>query len=391
MRELQAIVEAWEELRQRGKTAALATIVSARGSTYRRPGARLLMRDDGRMVGVLSGGCLEADLMEHARKVLASGEPTLVTYDMTSATDLVWGLGLGCSGAVRVLVERVPHASGPDPIAFLADCLRRKGTGILATLFRVDGQVDGGVGARLMWHPNHPVTGSLGDRELVDAIRADAHEVLWEGRSAAKAYQLSRGSAEVLIEVVQAPVSLVLFGAGPDAAPVVHLAKELGWYVTVVDHRTACATRDRFPEADAVLLSPPGDFPARLELDGRTVAVVMTHHYLHDLDLLKRLVPSPVRYLGVVGPKSRTDQLLGELRAQGLPPTGDQLARLYGPAGLDIGPEAPEEIALAIVAEIQAVLAGRTGESLRDRKSPIHDRIEGGCGLQDDRSGTPYR
>ncbi len=327
------------------------------------------------MVGLLSGGCLEADLAERARDVLASGDPTLVTYDLSSETDIVWGLGLGCNGTVQVLIERLPSASGLDPIAFVADCLRQKEIGILATLFCVNGQVKGRVGARLMLHPDHPVTENLGDPELANAILADAQEALQECRSAVKAYQLSRGHAEVFIEVIQPPISLVLFGGGPDAVPVVRLAKELGWHVTVVDHRPAYPTLDRFPHADAVVLSPPGEVPERLQMDTRTVAVVMTHHYLHDLDLLKRLFPSPIRYLGVVGPKSRTERLLEELRTQGIAPTGDQLTRLYGPAGLDIGPEAPEQIALAIVAEIQAVLAGRAGGSLRDRKGSIHDRM----------------
>ncbi len=375
MKELQAIIDVWEELNRSGKTAALATIVAVRGSTYRQPGARLLMSGDGQMVGLLSGGCLEADLAERARDVLASGGPTLVTYDMSAETDIVWGLGLGCNGTVQVLIERLPSASGLDPIAFVAACMRQKQVGVLATLFCANGQVNGRVGARLMVHPENPVTGNLGDPELASAILADAQEALRECRSAVKAYQLSRGYAEALIEVVQPPVSLVLFGAGPDAVPVVRLAKELGWHVTVVDHRPAHATLDRFPHADAVVLSPPEEVPESLRMDTRTVAVVMTHHYLHDLDLLKRLLPAPVRYLGVVGPKSRTDQLLEELRAQGIVPPGDQLTRLYGPAGLDIGPEAPEQIALAIVAEIQAVLAGRAGGSLRDRRGPIHDRM----------------
>ncbi len=375
MKELQVIIDVWEELKRSGKTAVLATIVAVRGSTYRHPGARLLMSGDRQMVGLLSGGCLEADLAERARDVLASGDPTLVTYDLSSVTDIVWGLGLGCNGTVQVLIERLPSASGPDPLAFVADCLRRKQVGVLATLFCVNGQVNGRVGARLMLHPDHPVTENLGDAELADAILADAQEALQEGRSAVKVYQLSRGHAEVFIEVVQPPVSLVLFGGGPDAVPVVRLAKELGWHVAVVDHRPAYATRDRFPHADAVVLSPPEEVPERLQMDARTVAVVMTHHYLHDLGLLKRLLPTPIRYLGVVGPKSRTERLLEELRAQGIVPAGDQLTRLYGPAGLDIGPEAPEQIALAIVAEIQAVLAGRAGGSLRDRKGPIHDRM----------------
>lgn len=213
---------------------------------------------------------------------------------------------------------------------------------------------------------------------------------------------LPTGKAEVFIEVIQPPVPLMIFGAGHDAVPLVRLAQELGWYVTLVDSRQADGTRERFPSADEVVLVRPegiSDSEAllrlrkhgalakrhevqqqsadRLRVNNRTMAVIMTHNYLHNLELLKILLPSPVRYLGILGPKSRTGKLLQDLQEQGITPSEQQLQRLYSPVGLNIGADTPEEIALSIVAEIQAVLGDRSGGSLRNYQGPIHERSVG--------------
>ncbi len=378
MKELRDILDAVVEVRRQGERAALATVVKVRGSTYRRPGARMLLRPDGTMVGSISGGCLEGDILEKARPVLAGGTPRLATYDMTSDDDIVWGLGLGCNGVVYVLIEPLPAGGPADPMAFLDECLSHERVGVMATVFRVEGHLGAHVGDRWMVRGDGQLWGStLQDPALSEALRPDVDEARQTGRSRVRTYTLPDGEAEVFIEVVQPPVPLVVFGAGHDAIPVVRFAKALGWRVTVVDSRPAYATRDRFPEADEVVLAHPEDVPGSVRLDERTFAVVMTHNYLQDLKLLEVLLPSPVRYLGVLGPRSRTDKLLGDLRAKGRAPSEAQLGRLYSPVGVDIGAETPEEIALSILAEIQAVLAGRSAGLLRDRKGPIHERTEG--------------
>jgi len=186
----------------------------------------------------------------------------------------------------------------------------------------------------------------------------------------------SYGPTDVFVEVIEPPVPLLVFGSGPDAVPLVRLARELGWHVTVADERPAAASGGRFPGADATLTCAPEAVPERAGLDARTVAVLMTHNYLQDLRLLEVLLPLPVRYLGILGPKRRTERMLGDLRKQGLEPSEDWLGRLHSPAGLDIGADTPEGIALAIVAEINAVLAGRTGGPLRERDGPIYSPSE---------------
>jgi xanthine/CO dehydrogenase XdhC/CoxF family maturation factor len=441
MKELQNILKAFEQNKNSGQYTAIATLVKASGSTYRRPGARMLMTSEGQMVGSLSGGCLEGDVFEQAQEVMTSGKPIVVQYDTMSDEDIIWGLGLGCNGIVQILIERIeaenplteilhhppspPYQGGNKiqklaspltPLAplikggiqgetfivggvrgvnndsgarfglnhlqFLTECLHLRHVGVLATVFHVEGQVKAQVGTRLMVHPDGRLTSDIEDADLIAQIRDDAWKALDDNRSTVKAYPLPTGKAEVFIEVIQPPVPLMIFGAGHDALPLVRLAQELGWYVMIVDSRQADATRERFPSADEVILARPeniSDSEAlllsahRVRVDNRTVAVVMTHNYLHDLELLKTLLPSPVEYLGILGPKSRTEKLLQDLQEQGITPTEPQLQRLYSPVGLDIGADTPEEIALSIVAEIQAVLANHSGGSLRNKLGPIHD------------------
>ena len=375
MKEFLAIIDEFEETRDDKKTA-LATVIEVRGSTYRRPGARMLMTEGSHMVGSISGGCLEADVFERAGQVMASGDPVVVKYDTTSGDDIVWGLGLGCNGLVRVFIERLTQESKLNSITFLAECFRRRQMGVLATVVSVEGQVQEKVGTRLMLSQDGNAISHIENSELSASILNDAQEALRNSLSTLKLYQLPTGNAEVFIEVIQPPVPLVIFGAGHDAIPVARFASELGWHVTVVDSRQSYATKDRFSLTDAVVLSRPESILEHVLVDHRTVAVVMTHNYLYDREILRTLLPFPLRYLGLLGPKSRTERLLQELQEEGITPTPEQLHRLYGPIGLDIGADTPDEIALAIVAEIQAVIANRSGGLLRDRRGPIHNREE---------------
>lgn len=371
MKELRAILQTFEGVRAQGQFAVLATVVKVSGSVYRRPGARMLIAQDGVRTGAISGGCLENDVAERAQQVLASGDPLLVEYDMTSEEEALWGFNMGCNGMVQVLMERVPEEREPQQLSFLAKCLYEQQAGVMAIVFRVEGALRAKSGSRLVLWENGTLLNGIEEAKLSRAVLADAKQALQDGKTVVQTYSLPTGEAEVLIEVIQ-PVPLLIFGAGADALPLVRLVKELGWHVTVVDHRPAYADPDRFPEADAVILATPEEVPHRLRLSPHTVAVIMTHDYACDLELLRRLLASPVRYLGVLGPRRRTERLLKALRESGLKPTPEQLSRLFSPIGLDIGAERPEEIALAILAEIQAVLSGRRGGFLRERRGSIH-------------------
>ena len=370
MKELREILKAVDGVRKDTQKAALATIVKTKGSTYRRPGARMLMKADGEMLGSISGGCLEGDVFEHAKKVMNTGEPIVLTYDTSSDDDVVWGLGLGCNGVVQVLVE--PLQEKPDYLTFLSQCIEPQHRGVLATVFRVEGGIQTKVGSRLSVAENG-VSGMNENPALRSAIVADAQAAIRNGLSLIKEYELQDGKAEVFIEVIQSPLPLVIFGAGHDAIPVVRLAKELGWNVTVIDGRPAFATKERFPQADNVVLSNPEDVHKNISIDPRGAAIIMTHNYNHDVTILRQILSLPLRYLGVLGPKKRTQKTLEDLRKEGIGPSEDGLNHVYSPVGIDIGAETPEEIALAIVSEIQAVFAGRSAGMLRNRKGSIHE------------------
>lgn len=327
MKEIQAIVAAL--CRDDCGPSVLATLVTAEGSSYRRPGARLLVRADGDRIGSISGGCLEEDVLARARRVAASGEPEVAVYDTTSENDLVWGVGLGCHGVVRVLLENVPVRPA------WAEALR-----------------DNFAARRPTW-----LAVTYG-----------------EGAGAARGTRLADGTESgpgVRSETVAPPTALAVFGAGDDAQPLVRLAQELGWVATVADPRAAFATAARFPAA-RVVSGSSDTLVGRVAPDAGTLAVVMTHHYVHDGPILRDLLAGPAAYVGLLGPKKRAEKILADLAAAGAEITPAQRGRLHAPVGLDLGADAPEQVALAMLAEMQAFLTGRDARPLRERTRPIH-------------------
>lgn len=313
----------------------LATLVSVAGSSYRRPGARLLLTPAGERIGSISGGCLEEDVLSRARRVLTTGTAEVATYDTTEENDLVWGVGLGCHGIVKVLLERLP----PSPA--WAEALSRNMRADRTTLLDV--------------HWGKPTPSALGTCLADDEPASNP-----------------MAAGEVFRDEIAAPTRLAIFGAGDDAQPLARMAKELGWHVTVADPRAQMATRDRFPHADAVIVAPAGELVARAALSPSTVVVVMTHHYVHDVPVLKSVLPFTTSYLGLLGPKKRAERILADLAKTDCSITDEQRARFHAPVGLDLGAEAPPAVALSILAEIQAYLSGRDGRPLRARERPIH-------------------
>ncbi len=370
MRELVDVLEALRQARQAGEDAALATVVAVRGSTYRREGARLFLSASGRQVGSVSGGCLEGDIQVVAEDVLRDGRPRRLHYDLTADDDTVWGLGLGCNGVVDVLLEKVGSLE-PSPESFLARAV--EGGVPLAVVTVVGPEEAPALGRRLVVEAHGRVEGSLGSASL-DRVGVEL------GRRALESGRLGREEAEGLelfAEPILPPPRLVVCGAGHDAIPLVRLAAQVGFRPVVVDRRERFLNRERFPEADSFV---PTEFPeaaSAVRPDGRTCVVIMTHNYVHDRDLLRsflRWEPFPA-YLGMLGPRNRTEKILRELAAEGTIPTPEQRQRLFAPVGLDIGAEGPEEIALAVVAEILAARNSRSGGFLRDRRGRIHEAV----------------
>lgn len=360
MKELRDLLLAHAHLTNAGEAAVLATVIHTEGSTYRRPGARLLVASDDSVVGVVSGGCLEPDLVEHARAVLHSGEPRRLRYDHTRPDDLIWGLGVGCAGILEVFVERI-DAAHPGPLQILRTWLDERHRGAIAT--RVAGSR---VGSRRALRLRAVPAG--------DALLRVHDDALSVALASGRPRLIRDAQGDVAIEVFQPPTRLALFGAGPDAPPLVAQAVLLGWEVVVWDHRPTMTASERF-DGHTVSCTAPEDAVATLSVTADTFAVVMTHHFLRDRTLLSALLASPCRYVAVLGSRQRTEQILRELALDGeLPADADR--RLFAPAGLDLGAEAPEEIALAIAAEIRAVASGRRGGPLCERKDPIHNYNE---------------
>jgi len=368
MNEGQIIVDAFRRLK-RGERAALATVVSVEGSSYRRPGARMLITESGETTGVLSAGCFERDVCERAAKVMMTGEPVLVKYDTTTDDDIVWGLGLGCNGVVHVLIESATSERVIGLMQLLAECAESDISGAIITVFHVAGDAKMTIGTTALLYPDGTIDGEFSIPSMFD----DLIEAVTTAASTVKRYETQDGYVDVFLEVIQPRPRLVIFGAGLDVVPVVGLAKKLGWHTTVVDTRARVSSGERFHEADNVLLSRPEDVLMQVPLSERTMVVLMTHNYLHDLELLRQLLPLPLRYLGCLGPKRRTETLLLELFDDDTRRAAAELRRLHAPVGLDIGAETPEEIALSIVSEIKAELCERTGGQLREREGSIHE------------------
>jgi xanthine/CO dehydrogenase XdhC/CoxF family maturation factor len=385
MNEVRALVEAFDRACVRGERCALATVVSVEGSSYRRPGARMLVCESGASTGTISAGCLESDVVEHAKRVIGAGEAVLVEYDTASTgEEMAWGLGLGCNGVVRVLVE--PLAPGSTYVeALRRSCEAQAAPVTVATVYQHTSSAPSAarrieIGARLVFDCDRGV----GREKLSDGAAAVLENEVRALSSAEAAgahiFDVEGACVKVFVETLLPPVPLVIFGAGQDALPVVEIARGLGWYTEVVDPQARPATHSRFALADKVTLARPEEVDARVRLTPRSLTLLMTHNYSHDLALLKFLLASPARYIGVMGPRKRTERMLSELAAteESLRLEEAGLARLHSPVGLDIGANAPAEIALSIVAEMRAVLDGRRGGMLRERRGSIHGGLSEG-------------
>jgi xanthine dehydrogenase accessory factor len=322
----------------------LATVVATAGSTYRKPGARMLIMADGSYQGLLSGGCLEADLKLHAQEVLQSGVPRAVEYDMRGPDDMLFGIGAGCEGAMRVLLE--PAQSGAPAAAALAIAARAIQAGRATSLIAVHESAELPLGTYAAAAP-------------VPAVLIDAAAQSLELR-ASRAIDWDEGGrrARAFVQYLAPPPHVLICGAGPDARPVVSSARALGWRVTVVDHRAAYAVAADFPGA-RVILGDARQLRANVAVEQCHAAVVMSHHLASDATYLRELAQAGApAYVGLLGPEARRVRLAHELG-----PAAQKLqSRVFGPVGIDVGAVTPEGIALAIVSQIHAWLAGRNIE-----------------------------
>lgn len=376
MKEIRDIVRAYEDAQKEGLQSALATVVHLDGSSYRRPGARMLVTEEGRMTGAISGGCLEGDALRKALLVMSQQQAKLVTYDTNDEDDLTLGVQLGCNGIIHILLEPINSNNPFNPIELLKKLNEKRQKAVLVTLFDLENKNKNQPGTRLLLEEDGRVSGELEELLLKKAVLADVETALKKQQSLSGNYKTVNQNFTAFIEYIPPVISLVIAGAGNDALPMLAIAEVLGWEASVVDGRVTHATAERFAAACQVLVSRPEKVLEQIHIDEKTVFVLMTHNYNYDLALLSGLLKTNAVYIGILGPKKKLDHMLQEIQSGGLNLNREQLGRVYGPVGLDIGAETSEEIALSVIAEIKAVLEGKEGNSLRYKGEVIHPRQE---------------
>ena len=372
MKEIRDIIKAFDEAHKLGKQTALATGGHVEGSSYRRPGARMLIEDDGQLTGAISGGCLEGDALRKALLVMSEKRSKLVTYDTMDDDDAKFGVGLGCNGIIQVLIEPIDETNPNNPIRFLKAVNEKRQQSVLVTLFSLQDKKDPQYGTCLLVKEDKTIIDTT--PVLKDVLIHDAEEVMINQVSSFKNYISNHHDLTAFIEIIKPPVSIIIIGAGNDVIPLVNMSDILGWETTVIDGRANYAKKERFTSACQVLVSKPEQVLDQVEIDERTIFLLMTHNYNYDKAMLKELLQKNITYIGMLGPKKKRERILDEFKDEGLVFTEQQLSVLHSPVGLDIGAESSEEIALSILAEIKAFFANKDVQSLRKIKEVIHPR-----------------
>jgi xanthine/CO dehydrogenase XdhC/CoxF family maturation factor len=359
IRDLQASFAAWCEVR---KPLVLASVYETEGSTYSKSGARMLIAADGTFQGMLSGGCLEGDLAERALAVLESNTPQCVTYDLGRNDEELWGLGVGCDGLMRIFLQPLLPEEGYQPFAAMASVLSGDFSGVAATVLE-SGHGPVAPGATLVMCNGEVVSFGVPDACRAAFVAASQTAAL-EMKSGTRVLDVGDHgdhNVKVLTARLLPPPRLLILGAGLDALPVLRLAVELGWRVTVQDHRPAYIERGDFSSADKVSCLPAVDVAGALTLDRYDAVIVMSHHLATDRKYLRMLTKTQIPYVGLLGPPDRRSRLMEDL--------GDAANslqyRLHGPAGFDIGADGPASIALSILAEIHAELKHKSLQEAR--------------------------
>ncbi|MCX3267260.1 XdhC family protein [Pedobacter agri] len=362
MKEIVDIISAYHSAVKENRKTALATVVKVEGSSYRRAGARMLVTDDGMLTGAISGGCLEGDALRKALSAIHQGENKLVTYDTTDEDDAKFGVQLGCNGIVHILFEPIFSDDQFNPIELLKAANSKRENCVFITLFSLEDKTQ--PGSVMLFREDSILERNI--PEIAGSIKNDAFDVLKLKLSRIETYSIEGKNYDALIEFIPPPIQLIIAGAGNDAQPLVSMANILGWEITVIDGRQTHCTLQRFPSAKSILVAKPKEILANVDIDRQTAFVLMTHNYNYDIELLNILLETKVSYIGTLGPKKKLLRMLDELGKS------DEIAKVNGPVGLDIGAETAEEIAVSIIAEIKAVFSGASSKMLKEKKQSIH-------------------
>lgn len=369
MKDFKTIIREYKKIDFSQRKAALATVVKVHGSSYRSPGARMLIMDDGKWVGSISGGCLEGDALRKARLVMSDKNPVTVTYDTREESNQYLGIGLGCNGVIDVFIEPLNANDQNSPVHLFEGFEDTKEPLALASIFSGSAS-----GEKMLITEGGQELRSFTDPSLAQMVRPDLKSLFEKKRSITKKYSFISEEVDVFVELIQPTISLIIFGGGFDARPVSELAKSLGWNVSVTDECVAHIAPLFFPTADKLSLCQREFIDRDFDITAYTACVLMSHNYEYDRDVLQKLVKTDSPYIGILGPRKRFDKMQEEFASKKIFLTEKDFHRIHSPIGLDIGAEAPDEIALSIVSEIQSKFSNRSGGFLKYNSGPIHQR-----------------
>lgn len=374
MKEIREIINAYNKARKNEKRLALATLVHLNGSSYRRPGARMIVDEEGQLTGAISGGCLEGDALRKAVFCIHTQIPKLVVYDTSDEEDATIGIQLGCSGIIQVLFEPIDENDPLNPIELLKKAIHKRQNTVLVTLYTSQIKKSDTVGTSMLLEDSGEFHNNSSFQFVPETLMQDIKDTLTVKKSSFKSYQHNDNTFNAFLSFISPPISLVIVGAGNDAIPLQSIAETLGWEVTIVDGRHTYAKIERFSSACQIIVSKPEKVLQQIPIDEKTVFVLMTHNYNYDYAILKALLGKNIPYIGALGPKKKLDNMIADLKAENIFLNERQKNILYGPVGLELGAETPAEIALSITAEIMSVMNNKKGGSLRNLVTEIHPR-----------------
>ncbi len=370
MTELSEIRSAARLAAARGEPLWLATVMRVRGSAYRHASARMLFGNNGTLAGSVSGGCLEATIVRKGPWLTREHAACICFEGTRDDDDSERPRGTGCDGIVDILVERVLDGAECDAFAFIDECLSTEQRGVMITIFEsVDPSLP--IGARCCLKEDGAFASTITRRCVIAELRGIAEYAL--SIASGDCRNIHGHGFEALLEIIEPAPHLFVFGSGPDAVPLVELAQVLGLGVTVCDHTGRIAARERFPRGTDVHVGDVASVKQLIDARRTALTVVMSHHYPTDTEALSMLLETRAAYVGMLGPARRTERMLREIGRERTTLSPVDRARLHAPVGLDLGAQTPAQIALAILAEIQAVLARANARPLsRTPRRSIH-------------------
>lgn len=372
MREIKEIIRAYDSINRATTQAALATVVRVEGSSYRRTGARMLVMDDGVWIGGISGGCLEGDALKRARLAIAKSSPSVITYDTTTDDPHQIGVGLGCNGVIDVLFTPLDFDNPHNPVEVLKSCMNaRRQTHVLITITGLQGQWPHIKAGTVIQYHNRQSISLLANSMIENLLDENIQSRIAKGISAPFRLEDNQGQTlDAFIEILPPEIHLIMWGHQYDVFPLIRLVKEMGWRATVVAN--PLKVNNKIGKlADEIIA--PEQFNNAL-IDSHTAIVLMSHDYKTDKANLPRALTTVSPYVGMLGPRVRSEKIWRELAEEGSPLSDTDMERIHAPVGLDIGAVSPEEIALSLIAEIRAAFSNRDGTYLRLRQSTIHAR-----------------